>query len=747
MLRLDNKYGRFWIIWLITVTLLVNVFALAESCHGIETTKCSTTTTDNTALITNLICSGKFIAAKELLTTEKKSNVAGIAYLANIVSEYEVIEKKYHIVCANAYQERIDKLEKFYLKTNIEEANGITDVLQVILETNEYADNKQRQILFENVFVRQTIEKAIIKAEELDANGEWLDAYKRYYRWLEKIDPDNLFYSDRARQLLDKATIKASLEDSLCETCAERYAGVDRQMFLEAINILDTDYVVRIVDYRQMAIKAIKRCGMLAEVIAKSNPGISKSRNELSSQDKKGFENWSSALMAIMDEINQSPEIMSKKEFVDVFEEVMALNATSVKMPQQVLIAQFTGGALSALDPHTVVIWPNQVSDFEKQLKGEFSGIGITFSKEKGLWVVSSLLLNAPAYESGLNVGDVIEAVDGVETKEMSSDCMSKKIAGPANTAVTLTVKSSDENKTTDITIIRANVTIPSIRGWQITREGEWQYMIDGHNQIGYVRIAAFTERTAADFEKVLIQLEANGLRGLVLDLRSNPGGVVNAAAEIVDKFIEKGMIVSTRPRYGMATYIAAHKDKTHPDYPIVVLIDKTSASASEIVAGALQDQKYKRATLVGERTFGKGSVQNIKRLPENARLKYTMAYYHLPSGQKVESKVESIEAARGTSIENWGIMPDIEVKLNAEELKKLLDVQKANSVLTNDGDNHVSNNKYSSQDTISADPQLAIGLLILKGKMVLSLVKPNAMKSSRDYMAGQITGNEPDYQ
>jgi carboxyl-terminal processing protease len=723
---------------------LANIFALAESCHAIEITKCSIAATDNTALIANLICSGKFIAAKELLATEKKSNVAGIAYLVNIVSEYEVIEKKRQIVCANAYQEQIDKLEKFYLKTNIEEANGITDVLQVILETNEYANNKQRQVLFENVFVKQTIEKAIIKAGELDANGEWLDAYKRYYYWLEKIDPDNLLYSDRARQLIDKATIKASLEDSPCETCAERYVGVDRQIFLDAINILDTSYVVRIVDYRQMAIKAIKRCGMLAEVIAKSNPGISKNKNELSSEDKKGFEKWSTALMAIMDEINRSPGVMSKKEFVDIFEEVLALNATSVKLPQQVLIAQFTGGALSALDPYTVVVWPNQVSDFEKQLNGKFSGVGITFLKEKGLWVVSSLLLNTPAYKSGLNVGDVIEAVDGVETKEMSSDCMSKKIAGPSCTKVTLTVKHPDENKTSDITMTRASVTIPSIHGWQITREGEWRYMIDNHNQIGYIRIASFNETTATNLEKVLIQLEANGLRGLVLDLRSNPGGVVNGAAEIVDKFIEKGMIVSTRPRYGMATYIAAHKDKTHPDYPIVVLIDKTSASASEIVAGALQDQKYKRATLVGERTFGKGSVQNIKRLPGNARLKYTMAYYHLPSGQKVEG----VEATKGTSIENWGVMPDVEVKLNAEELKKLLDVQKANKVLTNDSNNHVSNNiKYSSQETISADPQLAIGLLILKGKMVLSLVKPNAMKSSQDYMSGQITGDEPDYQ
>ncbi len=744
-MRLDNRQDKFWITWLITVMLLANVFALAESCYGTEAAQYSASATDNAVLIANLICSGKFAAAKELLATETESNIAGITYLANIISEYDAIDKNRQIVRENAYRDQLNKLENFQPNTNLEEANNITDVLQVITEACEYATNWQKRVLLENVFVKQAIKKATIKADELDANGEWLEAYKRYYWWLEKIDPDNTLYSERARQLVEKADIKASLQDSPCETCAERYVGINQQIFIEAINTLDTDYVIRIVDYRQMAINAIKRCEVLAEVIAKFDPEISKSKIALLPREKKRFENWSTTLTAITDKINQSSNAISKKEFLDVFEEVLALNATSVKLPQQVLIAQFTGGALSALDPYTVVVWPNQVSDFEKQLNGKFSGIGITFLEEKGSWVVSSLLPDTPAYKSGLNVGDVIEAVDGVEAKEMSSDCMSKKIAGPSGTKVTLTVKHPDENKTSDITMTRASVTIPSINGWQRTREGEWLYMIDNHNQIGYIRIATFTEETSANFERVISQLETNGLRGLILDLRSNPGGAVNAAAEIVDKFIEKGMIVSTCPRYGMATYMSAHKENTHPGYPIVVLTNKTSASASEIVAGALQDPKYKRAVLVGERTFGKGSVQNIKRLSGNAKLKYTIAYYRLPSGQSVEG----IEAVEKAPVANWGITPDVEVKLNTEELRKLADMQNANEVPGNDINNHTpgSMKYYSSQDTISADPQLAIGLLILKGKMALSLVKPNAMKSPQDYMLGQITGDEPDYQ
>jgi len=715
-LRIGNKHSRLGIIWLATIALLVNSLALTISYGGTKTTQYSIPTANNTTAIANLICSGKFVAAKELLTTENGSNVAGINYLADIVSEYEAIEKKRQVTHANDYREQLDKLEIFHTEANLGKTNDVTDLLQVIFEASDYATNEQRQLLFEDSFVKQTIEKALIKAEELDANAQWLEAYQQYFWCLERIDSGNQFYSNRSRQLLDKAEIKASLQDSPCETFDKRYAGVEPKIFIEAINALDADYVVRIIDYRQMAIKAIKRCEMLAEVMKKSNSEIPKSKKVLSSQDIKEFKDFSTVLMAILDKINRSSEIISKKNFVDIFEEVLALNVTSVKIHQQALIVQFTKGALSSLDRHTIVISPNQVSDFEKQINGKFSGIGIIFSKEKGSWVVSSLLPGTPAYESNLNVGDVIEAVDGIKAPKMTAGCMINKITGPTGTAVTLTVKHSDRNKLSDITITRANVTVPSIRGWQRNREGKWRYMIDNHNQIGYIRIANFTENTATNFEKVLSQLETKGLRGLVLDLRSNPGGIVNIAAKVVDKFIEKGMIVSTCPRYGMATYISAHKENTHPDCPTVILTNKASASASEIVAGALQDKKYKRATLVGERTHGKGSVQTIKSLPGNAKLKYTMAYYRLPSGQRVEIA----KSVKGTSIRNEGIVPNVVVQLNSKEHKELAHVQKANEALRNNSRNHVSDHIkfYSSQDTINADPQLAIGLLVLKSKM-----------------------------
>lgn len=296
-----------------------------------------------------------------------------------------------------------------------------------------------------------------------------------------------------------------------------------------------------------------------------------------------------------------------------------------------------------------------------------------------------------------------------------------KSITGPEGTKVTLTIRREGEDKTRDITLRRTNIVVPSIRGWQRSETGKWRYMIDAHNKIGYIRISYFNSRTVGDFEKILAQLEAQGLKGLILDLRSNPGGLLNSALEIADGFIKKGLIARIQPRFGMPTYVSAHKEKTHPNYPMVVLIDRSSASASEILAGVLQEPKHNRATVVGERSYGKGSVQSIvSHLGAGAILKYTTAYFYLPSGQRIKSR----DTDRKLGSENWGILPDVNVKLRSDERQKMASVQKANcrgrpTCLPRS--TTLGYHRFSSQETIDADPQLAIGLLVLKSKMIES--------------------------
>jgi carboxyl-terminal processing protease len=243
--------------------------------------------------------------------------------------------------------------------------------------------------------------------------------------------------------------------------------------------------------------------------------------------------------------------------------------------------------------------------------------------------------------------------------------------------------------------------------------------MLDEQEKVGYVRITSFSGETADDLETVLDQLESDGLKGLIVDLRFNTGGLLDSAVSIVDKFVSDGLIVRTQPKANMIpAFEYAHRRGTHPNYPLVILINSSSASASEIVAGALADEKYERAVLVGTRTHGKGSVQGITHYPGGgAELKYTMAYYHLSSGQRVKSR----EDAEKEGTKDWGVGPDVEVELTGQEIKEMIDVQRDNEVLVqaNREDRRASVTKRAPEDTLKADPQLAVGLLVVKAKLV----------------------------
>jgi len=694
--------------------------------------------------ICSAIYEGDFAAARELLGGSTQSKSTAIARLIDIISEYEAIDEKRESARQAAYQKQLARLEKLRAAAaggvpeqapsdpNEEKAdvNDIPKVLSVIARTADFANEQQKKRLLSDSLVKQISEKAKSKAREYDTNGKWLDAYADYYWWLVAIDPNNQEYSDYAEQLLEKAGIVTSFQDSPCETRRERYEKVEKRMFVRAVDVLNFNYV-GIVDYRQMATKAIRRCELLAEVISSSGDVRDALGLKRDAQYDKKLAAWSAALAALLDEVNQSPTGISKDKFIDVFEKVIDLNSTTLELPGEVLIAQFAEAALSALDSYTSMVWPAQVQDFERTVTNEFTGIGVEISKRKGLLTVASLLPDTPAYNSGLDAGDVIEAVDGVQTKDMTLICAVHTITGPAGTKVTLTIRRPGEDKTRDIPITRAKIIVPTIRGWQRTEAGKWLYIIDDQRKIGYVRITSFSEKTGSDLEKVLSQLEAEGLKGLILDLRLNTGGLLSSAIEVTDKFVEKGAIVSTRPRF-IWTSAPAHKKGTHPNYPLVVLTNRYSASASEIVAGALQDEVHNRAVLVGERTQGKGSVQGITQYPDGgAQLKYTMAYYHLPSGQRVESRDEMKKQGR----KDWGIGPNIEMYLTSDELGKMMDVQRHNNVLVkadHEDTGAPELKRHTVEETLASDPHLAVGILIVRSKLIqgeAKNVKPEAVK------------------
>ncbi len=741
-MRYKMRDGRYLVrlSWLMAIFLSVGSLFAVQSGHDSAGIKAAESVSAGTLVVKEaceLICQGEFDAAGELIEQlDQQDSHPQLSQLASVVAEYKAINQQREKSRETAYEKQLAELEKFRVAADANDANDVNDVndiaesLLAITQVCEFTDQGQKNEFLSDSFVKQTIAKAIDKAAEFESEGKWLDAYIICYRWLQDIAPDNEVYSDYAEQLVEKANIVASFQDSPCETSKERFQNVKQKMFTRAIDALQFNYVAPL-DYRQMAAKAVKRCELLAEV-ANSSPIVREALGNTQGDTCGGpmdssrravrsekLAAWSATLSAILDEVNQSSEDYSRDRFIDIFEKVLAMNAATVQLPIPVLIAQFAEAALASLDSYTGMVWPRQVEDFEKMHTGEFTGIGIEISKEKGLLTVVTLLPDTPAYNSGLDAEDVIEVVDGVPTKDMTLMCAVKNITGPAGTKVTLTIRRRGEETGRDITITRAKITVPTIRGWQRTEKGKWLYMIDQADKIGYVRIISFSERTAADLEKVLDKLEAEGLTGLILDLRFNPGGLLPSAADVADKFVKEGLIVSTRPRFGIsASYLWAEEKNTHPRYPLVILINRFSASASEIVAGALADKKHKRAILIGERTHGKGSVQGITHYPgEGAQLKYTMAYYHLPSGQRVESK----EAMKKLGRKAWGIGPDIEVKLRRDEIIKMGDVQRDNYVLVKaTHDNNIAPlKKHTVEETLSADPQLAVGVLIVKSKLI----------------------------
>lgn len=719
--RTDKNYSNagFWIIAVVSFAI-----GSAYACAGAESPPHYQMQTDVThqrpevASIINSACDkifrGDFESARGILDKTVVSDSDDIIELRKIIDEYRAIKERRRVLQDKTYRTRINALEELRQIPFSDDVNSIGKVFSLVLSISEYADEEQKQALLQEPLLAQTIQKAKARAAEFEAEGKWLDSYRICYNKLRQIYKDDESYSVYADRLLDKADILTTLGDNPCGTCEERHTDIEKQMFVKAVDFLDHSYV-KIVDYRNMAAEAIDRCRLSAEVMSRLDV------NNKYKITNAQYVNWSEALGKVENKINQSQADIGKDEFTGIFEQVFALNESpyvGTALPSKLLLAQFAEGAFSALDPYTVIYWPDQSQDLEKPLTNQFSGIGIKFSKQEGQAKVITVFPDTPAYKSGLKTGDIIMEVDGIETKDVPSDCLAEKITGTEGTSVTLKVRRSKGDKTCDISLNRARITVPSVHGWQRDKKGNWLYILDGYNNIGYVRISSFSSGTADDFEKVLCQLEKSGLKGLVLDLRSNPGGLLSSAVEITDKFISEGLLVRIQPRCGMSTYISAHQQGTHADYPVVVIINQFTASAAEILAGALQDSKYKRAILVGQKTYGKGSVQSVTDYcGKGAQLKYTVAFYHLPCGRRVESR-EVMEKLGRT---DWGILPDVNVKLRSDELQKITEAQKATECVVTNGqdDAFISMDRNSSPKRIDDDPQLAVGLLVLKSKMI----------------------------
>jgi carboxyl-terminal processing protease len=675
------------------------------------------------------ICDGNFAEAQRTIK-QADVNSPPSKSLLKIISQYDKIQQSREQARKETYEQKIAELEKFKKQAETNEPN-LLEVFPVIVKAQESADEKQKAEILDKPFVKTIIARAQKKGEDYESKGQWVDAMIYCYSWLDILYKDNKEYSDKRKELEEKAIIKSSLMDSPCETSTDRYEKIKPEMFIRSLDVLEYGYVETFY-YSVMIEKTFERCRYLAEVLSLSSAGHPTAKN-LDKNFKIKFEKdkiqqFVAGLSALEKDYKTEsqtsplggPASLSKDQFDRFFKHVLALNSATIKLPEQIIIWHIADACLNTLDPHTMIIWPKQVEDFEKNMTNEFTGIGVEISKEDGPLKAVSLVPDTPAYNSGLDAGDIIEAVNGESTKDMSITCAVSKITGPAGTKVKLTIRRPSEEKTWDIEITRAKIIVPTTRGWGRDNSGNWRYFVNDKDKIGYVKVTQFSATTASDLDAVITKLEGQGLKALILDLRYNSGGYLQSAADIADLFVEKGTIVSTQPRVGLPTWETAKKKGTHPDYPLVILINGGSASASEIVSGALADKAFSRATLVGEQSYGKGSVQTITEYTGGgAQLKYTMAYYHLPSGQRVNDRWAKEKAGKT----DWGIMPNVKVELISDEIKKMLDFERDNDVLAAAGhdQNKQTLKRHNLEETLDADSQLAVAILVAKAKLIES--------------------------
>jgi carboxyl-terminal processing protease len=311
-------------------------------------------------------------------------------------------------------------------------------------------------------------------------------------------------------------------------------------------------------------------------------------------------------------------------------------------------------------DPYSAYVPPEADRAYRNLLLGNFVGIGITVDRDGDRPVVIAPLDDSPALAAGILPGDVLLAVDGRDTKGVGDLDLESMLTGPQGSKVRLELRRTDGTERT-VEVMRAIVGTTSVKGIERADTG-WRYLLDRDRRIAYVRIAAFTGRTVPELDAALARIRADGVSALVLDLRGNAGGPLQAAVETADRFLASGGIVSTRRRDDSGSTRDATSSREDLLVPMVVLVDRSSASASEVVAGALQENR--RAVLVGTRTFGKGSVQEIRQLPDGAgAIRFTVARYYLPSGASV---------TRLPGAKRWGVEPEtgFRVPMTTQEMQ-----------------------------------------------------------------------------
>ena len=661
------------------------------------------------------------------------------------------------------------------LKTLAEETDqaareeALMEGMSAAIAVHMLADDKEA--VLQEADVRRLVSATDAQARAAEQDGRWYAAAEMFERLHGLFEDEGTYVADRQRQLkrlslialyapernheLRSQRLVESGEEPLPEynpageSVAERLEDVEPLMLLYALVNADRHHVSGS-KMRDLLVAGLNGVRLLAETedLRGTYPQL---------ENEQTRSRFVESLASRAADIERSPAV-TDQTLQRVVRDVQSWNRQTVNLPDTLVLRVFGDGAMRAMDEYTEVIWPFDVRQFERSTRGNFSGIGVSIqmNAERKIQIVTPLD-GTPAQRAGVRAEDIITEVNGEKIFGISLNQAVEKITGPKGTPVDITVERGQDEAIEEITftIVRDTVELKTVKGWERldATEDNWDWMIDPTYGIGYVRLTGFTENTTEDFDKAIEQMRKDGLQGLILDLRFNRGGLLDQAVEITSRFVDYTkarrsfgqVVVSTRndrtDGAGMPPERLLRRNTPLPELPVVVLINEGSASASEIVAGAIQDYteaSAANAVILGQTSYGKGSVQNVlpidpeRRSSPRALMKLTTQYYVLPGGRMIHRVPGKVE---------HGVVPDFSVTMLPDKVAESLILRQEADVLVLDEEG----NPPAKEDRPDPDRLIVEGIdLQLHAALVLLQSQTKAKGPTSAMLTGKIAERTP---